>query len=276
MNEAYIDGASSPLLKPKDRAMIDHHFPEGQLLSSDAANDINAYLGFLDLGSLDNLKPFKTYEDYVREKASKEKAPEHYYDYVVVQKSNPQQIARYNELVAQFNTEFNKKEKDIELLKSYLQKLLAIIREKVEPATAELTDADRAEIERNAENDRKRIEKRFNQSKDILKKWETAAEESEEKIKIAHRAYKTIVQNFRSTIPQDTTILQGQQLYYVQIARAIKIRNRCIHAIMRCDKLNDKRGNEKDFSADYAQKIKKHNERIFQLEKLYPPLDGRA
>lgn len=99
---------SLPILSPEERAAIDERFAKGQLLDPDAANSIALAVGYIGKGNLDKLEPLQTYEEYLKEKSARERTPDNYYYYVLIKKSDPAQIARYNMKVRRFNRDLQR------------------------------------------------------------------------------------------------------------------------------------------------------------------------
>jgi len=115
---------AKPELSPGDKKMLDKSF-ENYFLDDDVGNSLMTASIFAGLGQFEMIQPIQTYEEYLHEVADRRPHPENgaYYNYIM-DRSDPQRVAQYNEMVTAFNNNLEniKREKDRKKVQDFVQK----------------------------------------------------------------------------------------------------------------------------------------------------------
>lgn len=115
-------------LTESERELIEINFSR-YFLDVDIGNYLSGASMLAATGDFENIKPFQTYEEYLREKASAHGDPDAYY-YAVMARSDKMMVETYNKRIKAFNEELPKikERRDANKIKNFFDEMMAFLK----------------------------------------------------------------------------------------------------------------------------------------------------
>ncbi len=115
-------------LTPSERRMIEMNF-SACLLDADVGNALVPASMLVAMGRFEAIKPFQTYEEYLREKSARHPNPDAYYN-AVMKRSDPILVEEYNARIRTFNAgiEEAKQNHDRKKIENFVQEMSSFLK----------------------------------------------------------------------------------------------------------------------------------------------------
>lgn len=115
-------------LTPSERRMIEMNF-SACLLDADVGNALVPASMMVAMGNFEAIKPFQTYEEYLREKSTRHPNPDAYYN-AVMKRSDMTLVKEYNTRIFVFNEglEEIKRKRDAKRIQDFVQEMSGFLK----------------------------------------------------------------------------------------------------------------------------------------------------